>query len=100
MLNRATRVLNLLQDVPVLLVEPGFVVESRISHGIHGDEEDLAFSVEWRDTDGCQWGADFSESAFATAEVARGAVSVRDVGGAEVVFQLFRPSRQIRLSSK
>jgi hypothetical protein len=99
MLNRATRILNRLQDAPVLLVEPGFVVESRISHGIHGDEEDLAWSVKWRDNVGCQWTADFSEGALAKATIAGGSVAARDFEGAEVVFQLYRPEKRINLSS-
>jgi len=93
MLNRATRILNRLQDAPVLLVEPGFVVESRISHGIHGDSEDLALSVEWRDASCCQWAADFSEGALAKATIASGSVSARDLEGAEVVFQLCQPAK-------
>lgn len=99
MLNRATRVLNRLQDAPVLLVEPGFVVESRIANGIHGDKEDLALSVQWRDADGCQWAADFSEDALAKATITGSTISARDFEGAEVMFQLYCPAKRINLSS-
>ena len=100
MQNRASKILKCLSDAPVVTVEPGFLIETRTSHGVHGEADDLAVSAKWRDDEGCQWTADFTESALARAQIARGAVSVRDVSGAKVVFQLFKPSKQIRLSSK
>lgn len=93
MQNRASKILKRLSGAPVITVEPGFLIETRTSHGVHGEADDLAFSVEWRDDKGCQWAADFSENALAIAEVSRGAVSVRDVGGAKVVFQFYQPMK-------
>jgi len=100
MQDRASQVLLCLSDAPVVTVEPGFTVESRISHGVHGDDDDLAFSVEWRDGDGCLWAADFSENALAQAEIGAGLVSLRDVGGVKVVFRLYQPTQQINLPSR
>lgn len=94
----ASEILQTLSDAPAISVEPGLVVESRVSHGIHGEDADLALSVEWRDAEGCLWAADFTESALARAEITGGVVSVRDVDGAKVVFQLFKPSKRIRLT--
>lgn len=100
MQDRASQVLRCLSDAPVVTVEPGFTVESRIPHGVHGDEDDLAFSVEWRDVEGCLWAADFSENALAEAEIDAGLVSVLDVDGVEVVFRLYEPTKQINLPSQ
>ena len=69
MQNLATRVLELLSSAPVITAEPGLTVESRISYGVHGDDDELAFSVEWRDAEGCLWAADFSERALAQAKL-------------------------------
>lgn len=100
MQNRASETLRCLVDAPVVTVEPGLTVESRISHGVHGEDDDLALSVEWRDTEGCLWAANFTENALAKAEVDGEAILVRDVGGANVVFRLYEPSKQITLSSR
>jgi len=99
MQNRASQILRCLVDASVVTVEPGFTVESRTSHGVHGDDDDLAFSVEWRDSEDCLWAADFLESALAQAEVDGGAVSLRDVGGTKLVFRLHQPMKRINLSS-
>ena len=98
MLDRASQILNCLLDAPVVTLEPGFVVESRTCHGVHGDKDDLALSVEWRDIEGCLWAADFSEEALALAELQTATVSLRDVDGAKVVFQLYQPAKQIAFS--
>jgi hypothetical protein len=86
-------------DAPVITVEPGFTVEMRTSHDMHGEDDDLALSVEWRDAEGCLWAADFMESALALAELRDGSVSLRDVDGVAMVFQLYQPTKQIVLSS-
>jgi hypothetical protein len=99
MQNLATRVLELLSSAPVITAEPGLTVESRISYGVHGDDDELAFSVEWRDAEGCLWAADFSERALAQAEIDGGAVSLRDTDGTKLVFRLHQPIRRINLYS-
>ena len=98
MLNRASQILDCLLDAPVIAVEPGFVVESRTSHGVHGDKDDLALSVEWRDAEGCLWAADFSEAALARAEMQASTVSLRDGDGVKIVFQLYQPAKRIAIS--
>ncbi|HUA68027.1 MAG TPA: hypothetical protein VMA13_05720 [Candidatus Saccharimonadales bacterium] len=98
MSDRASQVLGCLLDAPVIMVEPGFVVESRTSYGIHDDKNDLALSVEWRDAKGCLWAADFSEAALALAELTKTTVSLRDIDGGETVFQLYQPAAQIAIS--
>ena len=100
MQDRALQFLRCLSDAPVITVEPGFTVASRISHGVHGDGDDLAFSAEWCDANGCLWAADFSENALAHAAIEAGLVSLCDVGGEKVVFQLYQPTRQINLPSQ
>jgi len=98
MLNRASQILDCLLDAPVIAVEPGFAVESRTSCGVHGDKDDLALSVEWRDAEGCLWAADFSEEALARAEMQASAISLRDGDGVKIVFQLYQPATKITIS--
>lgn len=93
MQDRAAQILNRLSDAPVVTVEPGFTIESRIAHGVHGEDDDLAFSVEWRDAEECLWAAEFSENALAQAEIDGGVVSLRDLGGAKVVLRLYQPMK-------
>ena len=98
MLDRASQILGCLLDASVTTVEPGFVVESRTSYGVHGDKDDLALSVEWRDAEGCLWAADFLEEALAVAELRTATISLRDAEGTKVVFQFYQPARQIAVS--
>lgn len=100
MQDRAAQVLHYLSDAPVVTVEPGFTVQSRIAHGVHGEGDDLAFSVEWLDAEDCLWAADFSEAALAQAKIDGGAVSLRDLDGAKVVFRLYQSAKRINLSSQ
>jgi hypothetical protein len=93
MLDRASQVLRLILDAPVVTVEPGFTVETRTSYGVHGDSDELALSVEWRDSEGCLWSADFSEKALALAELEEATVSMRDACGANMVFRLYQPAK-------
>ena len=96
MLDRASQILDCLMDTPVIAVEPGFVVESRTAHGVHGDKDDLALSVEWRDARGCLWAADFSEAALALAEVWKATVSMHDFEGTKVIFRLYKPAEGVK----
>lgn len=98
MQNRATQLLDQLSLAPVITAEPGFALESRISYGVHGDDDEVAFSVEWRDAEGCLWAADFSEIALAQAEIDGGAVSMRDTDGTRLVLRLYQPMRRSNLS--
>jgi hypothetical protein len=91
----ASQILNCLMDVPVMAIEPGFVVESRTSYGIHGEMNDLALSVEWHDADGCLWAADFSEKALVTADLRKNTVALRDVCGDKLVFQFYQPAKHL-----
>jgi hypothetical protein len=95
MLDRASQILDCLLDAPVITIEPGFVVESRTAYGVHGDKDDLALSVEWRDTAGCLWVADFSEEALAQAELREGTISLQDADESKVMFQIYYPAAQV-----
>jgi hypothetical protein len=99
MKERASQVLRLLLESPVLTVEPGFTVEARTSFGQQGESDDLALSVEWRDAEGCLWAADFLEKALAESELHDATVSLRDVEGADIVFRRYEPAKQIELRS-
>jgi hypothetical protein len=99
MIDRASRVLRFILDAPVVTVEPGFTLEARTFYGVHGESDDLALSVEWRDADGCLWSADFSENALALAELGEATVSMRDVVGAGIVFRLYQPAKLGAFSS-
>ena len=95
MSGRASQILDCLMNAPVIAVEPGCTVESRTSYGVHGEEDDLALSVEWHDAEGCLWAADFPEEALALAELRQGTVSMRDTDGVKVVFLINQPAKQI-----
>ncbi len=95
---RASQVLSLILDSPVLTVEPGFTVELRTSFGINEESDDLALSVEWRDAEGCLWAADFSESAVELAELRDATVSLRDMQGANIMLRRHEPAKQPALS--
>jgi sugar phosphate isomerase/epimerase len=88
-----------MMDAPVVTVEPGFTVEARITEGVHGESEELALSLEWRDAEGCLWAADFSEDALALAELHDATISLRDMEGANMVFRLYEPVKQIALTT-
>jgi hypothetical protein len=91
MKGRAEDILRLLADAWLLVVEPGGQVFERTSHGIHGDADDLAFSISWRDGQGCVWAADFSEQALASSTFDSGAVVLRDMEGAVVALRAAVP---------
>ena len=99
MIDRASQVLRLILDAPVVTVEPGFTVEALTSYGVHGESDDLALSVEWRDAEGCLWSADFSENALALAELGDTTVSLRDMEGGNILFRLYEPAKLSALSS-
>ena len=98
MTERASQVLRCLLDAPVVTVEPGFTVETRICYGVHGENDDLALSAEWRDAERCLWSADFAEDALDRAELRKGTISLRDVEGGRVVFQLYQPATNVAVS--
>jgi hypothetical protein len=100
MSDRASQVLCCILDAPVVTVEPGFTVEPRISHGVHGENDDLALSVEWHDAEGCLWSADFSEDVLTLAELRDATVLLRDIDGVKVVFQLYQPAKLVAHSSR
>jgi hypothetical protein len=99
MFNRASQILNCLLEHPMVTVEPGFALASRTAWGLEGEKDDLAFSVEWHDADGCLWAADFSEESLALAEVDGSTISLTDSEGAKVVFRLYKPAEQVGLQS-
>jgi len=85
------RVLRLLSDSHVLAVEPGpCVVETRTIHGVHGDGDDLAVSLTWKDEHGCEWAADFSEGSLDHAKVSKRRLQIVDTTGELMVLTPFR----------
>jgi hypothetical protein len=92
--NRASQIHDLILESPVLTVEPGFIVDARTSYGIHDESDDLALSIEWRDSEGCLWSSDFFESALALAELQDATVSLRDTQGAHIVLRRYEPAMQ------
>jgi len=72
------KVLDLLSGGAVLTVAPGFAVHKSESYGVHGDGDDLAVSLFWRDHDDCEWTADFTEDALSEAALSRGLIRLVD----------------------
>ena len=82
MSSKQQRVLQLLSDSQVLTVEPGFfIVETRTIHGVHGEGDDLAVSLTWRDDRNYEWAADFSEDSLDAAKVSKRNVQIVDTTG-------------------
>jgi hypothetical protein len=97
MFHRASQVLDCLIATPLIATESGFPVETRTAYGIHGEKDDLAFSIEWRDADGCLWAADFSEEALELADLRKATVSMSDAEGTKVVLHLYKPAEEVEL---
>jgi hypothetical protein len=97
MFHRASKILDCLLATPLIATESGYSVESRSAYGIHGEKDDLAFSVEWRDADGCLWAADFTEEALALAEVRGSTISLTDDEGGKIIFRCYQPVEQVEL---
>lgn len=95
----AEEILRLLADAWLLAVEPGGQVFERTIHGIHGETDDLAFSILWRDEQDCLWASDFSEQALANATFDSGAVLLSDMEGAVVVLRAAIPLNNPQLAS-
>jgi len=90
MTNKPNRILRALSNADVLLVEPGFLVERRTVFGVHGDETDVAISLNWRDMAGCEWEADFNEKARTDAGVMHNRITLKDSEDAIVCVRLHR----------
>lgn len=90
MRNRRERILRALSDSDVLLVEPGYFVEQRTIYGPHGEQSDMAISLQWRDAEGCLWACDFLEEDLANAQVARNRILLKDSEGAPVRIKVHR----------
>jgi hypothetical protein len=90
MASKQNRILHALSNSGCLFVEPGFLVEQRTIFGIHGDETDLAISLQWRDTTGCKWEADFTEESLMNAHVKHNRVMLKDSEGSNVCVEMHR----------
>jgi hypothetical protein len=89
MTNKQDRILRALSNSDCLFVEPGFLVEQRTIYGVHGDETDLAISLQWRDTAGCQWEADFTEESLMNASMTQNRIRLNDSEGENVCVELY-----------
>lgn len=84
MTGKQRRVLNLLSGGAVLAVTPGFAVRASEVYGVHGDGDDLAVRLFWRDHEDCEWVADFTEDALSGAILSRGIIRLVDSTGETV----------------
>jgi len=89
MTNKQDRILHALSNSNCLFVKPGFLVEQRTIFGVHGDETDLAISLQWRDTAGCQWEADFTEISLMSASVTHNQIALKDSEGETVCVEFY-----------
>jgi hypothetical protein len=87
--NQPERVLQVLSNSGLLLVDSGFPVEQRTVFGLGGDHSDLAVSLEWRDAAGCQWVADFTEENLLNATVTRNQIALNDSEGEPVCVEFY-----------
>jgi hypothetical protein len=89
LLNKQERVLFALSNAGLLQVQSGFAVEQRTIYGLCGDSSDLAFSIEWRDSVGCKWAADFTEESLASASVTDNQITLTDSEGEAVCVEFY-----------
>ena len=73
--------MSALSESELLVIEPGFPVERRTIFGISGDDSDMAVSLEWCDTAGCKWVADFTEESLASAAISHNRIALKDSEG-------------------
>ncbi len=79
--NKQERVMQVLSNSPLLLVGSGFPVEQRTIFGLCGEDSELAASIEWRDSEGCKWAADFTEESLANALAKDNQIALKDSEG-------------------
>ncbi|MDI6774184.1 MAG: hypothetical protein QME60_02145 [Verrucomicrobiota bacterium] len=92
MTRKQRRALHYLSGGAFLAVSPGFAVHMSKIHGVHGDGDDLAVRLFWRDHEDCDWVgvADFTEDALSEAVLTRGTISLLDTMGEKVVLTKWR----------
>jgi hypothetical protein len=78
LLNKQERVLLALSNSGLVLVDKEFPVERRTVFGICGEDSDLAVSLEWHDSAGCQWVADFTKASLRNASVKNNQITLKD----------------------
>jgi hypothetical protein len=88
-MNKQRRVFDALSNAGLILVQPGFPVEQRTIFGLHNDPSDLAISLKWHDTEGCEWEADFMEGNLTNASVAQNRITLNDSVGENVCVELY-----------
>jgi hypothetical protein len=84
MTTKQQRVLHALSESDVIFVEPDCLVKERTICGVHGDDDDLAISLRWHDSAGCEWEADFSECSLRTAGSNGNRITLKDTSGADI----------------
>lgn len=89
MTSKQDRILHALSNSDCLFVEPGFLVEQRTIFGMHGDETDLAISLQWHDATGCEWEADFTEESLMNASMTQNRIRLNDSEGENVSVELY-----------
>lgn len=90
MTKKQQRILSALADSDMLFVEPGQVVEQRTVHGVHGEDSEVAISLQWRDAAGCVWEADFTENSLHRAAITRNRITLEDTEGTRLCLQAHR----------
>jgi hypothetical protein len=94
-LDKEARVLRIFSDSTLLLVQPGFPVEQRTIYGLCGDDSDLAVSIEWQDSAGCKWVADFTEESSTSAFVTHNQITLKDSEGQAVCVEFYELKNEI-----
>lgn len=85
MTDKQRRALRLLGGGAFLAVKPGYSVHMAEIYGVHGDADDLAVRLFWRDHLDCEYVADFTEQALAEATLTRRTICLVDSEGENVV---------------
>lgn len=83
------RAVGFLGNAQVLTLSDGAFVKTRTFHGIHGDPDDLAVSLDWVDHRGCEWAVEFSEQNLDDAEFTANRIQLEDTHGEKVSLEAY-----------
>jgi len=84
------RALDIIANSEITLLGPDGLIERKTIYGVHGDEDDFAVSLAWRDADGNEWEADFTEESLAQAIFEGNSIILVDSLGQQVTLSAMK----------
>lgn len=88
-MDKQKRVFHAMSNAVLILVKPGCYVKQKTIYGLAGEPSDLALSLKWRDAEGYEWEADFTEQCLEKATMRRNRIRLNDSDGDSVCLELY-----------